>query len=97
MASGDPLQRVWRPLYALELTLECAALAIVIIRDLWGGDTAVLAAATQATALLLGYWGLRFAVLGVYVQGRTREKEATLTGQLAPSVLDQIVKAVRKR
>ena len=57
----------------------------------------MLAAATQATALLLGYWGLRFAVLGVYVQGRTREKEATLTGQLAPSVLEQIVKAVRKR
>ena len=82
---------------ASELTLECAALAIVIIRDLWGGDTTVLTAATQATGLLLGYWGLRFAVLGVYVQGRTREKEATLTGQLAPSVLDQIVKAVRKR
>jgi len=97
MAAGDPLQRMWRPLYGLELTLECAALAAVIIRDLWGGDTVVLAAATQATALLLGYWGLRFAVLGVYVQGRTREKEATLTGQLAPTVLDQIVKAVRKR
>jgi len=97
MAAGDPLQRMWRPLYGLELTLECAALAAVIIRDLWGGDTVVLAAATQATALLLGYWGLRFAVLGVYVQGRTREKEATLTGQLAPSVLEHIVKAVRKR
>ena len=97
LAAGDPLQRWWRPLYGLELTLECAALAIVTIRDLWGGDTTVLAAATQATALLLGYWGLRFAVLGVYVQGRSREKEATITGQLAPSVIEQIVKAVRKR
>ena len=54
LAAGDPLQRWWRPLYGLELTLECAALAIVIIRDLWGGDTTVLAATTQATALLLG-------------------------------------------
>lgn len=97
MASGDPLQRWWRPLYALELTVECAALAIVIIRDLWGGDTTVLTVATQATALLLGYWGLRFGVLGVYVQGRSREKEATITGQLAPSVVEQIIKAVRKR
>ena len=57
----------------------------------------MLTAATQATALSLGYWGLRFAVLGVYVQGRSREKEATITGQLTPSVIEQIVKAVRKR
>ena len=63
LAAGDPLQRWWRPLYGLELTLECAALAIVIIRDLWGGDTIVHAAATQATALLLGYWSQSVGVL----------------------------------
>lgn len=96
IAAGDPLQRWWRPLYGLELTLECAALAGVIIRDLWGGDVGVLNAAAQATALLLGYWGLRFAVLGVYVQGRSREKVATIAGQITPSVIDQLVKAVRR-
>jgi len=96
IAAGDPLQRWWRPLYGLELTLECAALAVVIIRDLWGGDVGVLNAAAQATALLLGYWGLRFAVLGVYVQGRSREKVATIAGQITPSVIDQLVKAVRR-
>ena len=73
------------------------ALAAVIIRDLAGGDVVVLNAAAQATALLLGYWGLRFGVLGVYVSGRTREKEATITGQLAPAVIEQIVKALRRR
>jgi hypothetical protein len=57
----------------------------------------VLTAATQAKALLLGYWGPRFAVLGVYVRGRSREKEATINSQPAPSVIEQIVKAVRKR
>lgn len=97
LTAGDPLQRWWRPLYALELTGECAALAAVIIRDLWGGDVGVLNAAAQATALLLGYWGMRFGVLGVYVTGRTREKEATITGQLAPTVIEQIVKAVKRR
>ena len=96
LAAGDRLQRWWRPLYALELTAECAALAAVIVRDLWGGDVGVLNAAAQATALLLGYWAMRFGVLGVYVQGRSREKEATITGQLAPSVIDQLVKAVRR-
>ena len=97
LAAGDALQRWWRPLYALELTGECAALAAVIIRDLAGGDVGVLNAAAQATALLLGYWGMRFGVLGVFVSGRTREKEATITGQLAPAVIEQIVKALRRR
>ena len=96
IAAGDKLQRWWRPLYGLEVTLECAALAVVIIRDLWGGDTAVLTAATQATALLLGYWGLRFGVLGVYVQGRNRWKDTVITGQLAPTVVDRLIKAVRR-
>lgn len=96
LAAGDRLQRWWRPLYALELTAECAALAAVIIRDLWGGDVGVLNAAAQATALLLGYWTMRFGVLGIYVQGRSREKEATIAGQITPSVIDQLVMAVRR-
>jgi hypothetical protein len=97
LASGDRLQRWWRPLYGLELTLECAALAAVIVRDLWGGDVVVLNAAAQATGLLLGYGAMRFGVLGVYVQGRSREKEAIINSQLAPGALDLLIKAVRKR
>ena len=42
IASEDPLQRWWRPLYALELSLlECPAFAITVLHALWiGHDTA---------------------------------------------------------
>jgi hypothetical protein len=38
IASGDPLQRWWRPLYALELSLvECPAFALTMLHALWVG------------------------------------------------------------
>lgn len=97
LASGDRLQRWWRPLYALELTLECAALWAVIVHEFWTGDIGTINALVAATGLLVAYWGLRFAVLGVYVSGRTREKEATVTGESVPRVLESLVKAVRNK
>lgn len=96
-ANGDPVQRWWRPVYAFELTLECAICWALILWDIAFGGGKVAAFALNATGLLSVYWGARFGVLGVYVQGRSREKEATVTGQLAPSIIDHIVKVVRKR
>lgn len=95
--AGDPLQRWWRPAYAFELTIECAAFFGVLIWSLGRGDAGPLNAATNATGLLTLYWGARFAVLGVYVNGRTREKEAAATGQPAPSVLDTVTRVIKGR
>lgn len=97
MSSNDPLQRWWRPLYAVELTVECAALWGVVIARLWHGDVAVFNALVAGALLLAAYWGFRFGVLGVYVSGRTREKLAATTGVLAPGVLEQIVAALRRK
>jgi hypothetical protein len=36
-------------------------------------------------------------VLGVYVTGRTREKQAAATGAAAPGLIGAVVKAVRGR
>ena len=47
--------------------------------------------------LLMVYFGARFGVLGVYVSGRSKEKQACATGQLAPSALEQLVKALVKK
>ncbi|RAI42619.1 3TM-type holin [Rhodoplanes roseus] len=96
-ASGDVVQRWWRPLYAFELTLECAAFWAVLTVALARSDTAPLNAAINATGLLTLYWGARFAVLGVYVNGRSREKQAALTGEPVPGVVGAVVKAVRGR
>src|SRR4029077_3936362 len=40
-ASEDVLQRWWRPLYALELSLlECPAFAVTVLHALWNGHDA---------------------------------------------------------
>jgi len=97
IASNDPVQRWWRPAYAWELTLECAALWAVLVHEFWTGDVATINALVGATALLVSYWGFRFGVLGVYVSGRTREKVSAATGQDAPGAIEKLVKAVMKK
>lgn len=97
MASDDPVQRLWRPLYAIELTLECAALWAVLVHAFWNGDVQTINALVGATALFIAYWGFRFGVLGVYISGRTREKVACATGQDTPGVLDKLAKALKRK
>jgi hypothetical protein len=97
-ASGDSLQRWWRPLYALELSLvECPAFALTLLRALWTGHDAGINGFATLSGLLIAYFGARFGVLGVYVAGRSREKQVTATGELAPSIIEQVVKAVRRK
>uniref|UniRef100_Q07QB3 Holin of 3TMs, for gene-transfer release n=1 Tax=Rhodopseudomonas palustris (strain BisA53) TaxID=316055 RepID=Q07QB3_RHOP5 len=97
IGSDDVVQRWWRPAYAWELTLECAALWAVLIHEFWTGDVATINALVGATTLLVTYWGFRFGVLGVYVGGRTREKVSASTGQDAPGAIEKLVKAVVKK
>jgi hypothetical protein len=97
IGSSDPVQKWWRPLYAFELTLECAVLWIVLVHEFWTGDIQTINALVNATALLVTYWGFRFGVLGVYVSGRTREKVSAVIGQDAPGMVEKLVKAVVKK
>ena len=97
-ASGDVLQRWWRPLYALELSLvECPAFALTLLHALWTGHAAGIAGFATLSGLLMAYFGARFGVLGVYVSGRTREKQAAATGEAMPGLIGEVVKAVRRR
>jgi hypothetical protein len=97
IVSDDPLQRWWRPIYAIELTIECAALWAVLLHEFWTGDLQTINALIGATALLVTYWGFRFGVLGVYVSGRTREKVSAATGQDAPGLIEKLVKGIGKK
>ncbi len=94
LTAEDVVQRWWRPLYAVELTLECAALWAIVLQKFVAGDVALLTTLFAAAALLVAYWGFRFGVLGVYMSGRTREKVCAATGQDAPSALGGLVKAM---
>jgi hypothetical protein len=96
-ASGDIVQRWWRPIYAFELTLECTICWALAMWDLAFGAGKIAAWAVNASGLLSVYWGARFGVLGVYVNGRSREKEAALTGQSAPTAIDTLVKAATRK
>jgi hypothetical protein len=98
LASDDPLQRWWRPLYALELSLiECPAFVLTILHALWIGHEAGINGFANLSALLMTYFGARFGVLGVYVSGRSREKQAGVTGELPPSVFGELLKAAIKK
>ena len=98
IASGDLLTRSWRPLYALELSLlECPLFAVTLLHALWTGFQPAIGGFADLSALLMTYFGARFGVLGVYVTGRSREKQAAVTGELAPSVLSEILKILNKK
>ena len=97
ITSEDPLQRWWRPIYALELSLfECPAFALTLLHSIWLGHEAGINGFANLSALLMTYFGARFGVLGVYVTGRTREKEANATGELSPSLIGELIKALGK-
>jgi hypothetical protein len=97
-ANEDTLQRWWRPLYALELSLlECPAFALTLLHALWSGHESGINGFANLSGLLMMYFGARFGVLGVYVSGRTREKQAALTGEGMPSIVGSVVKAATRR
>jgi hypothetical protein len=97
IASSDPLQRWWRPLYALELSLvECPAFVTTMLHALWVGHEAGINGFANLSGLLMTYFAARFGVLGVYVSGRTREKLAG-AGESLPSIVEQVVKALAKK
>jgi hypothetical protein len=97
-ASEDVLQRWWRPLYALELSLiECPAFTVTVLHALWNGHDVGINGLANLSGLLMTYFGARFGVLGVYVSGRTREKQAAITGEDSPSVVGTVLKAVARR
>ena len=76
--------------------LECPAFALTLLHALWTGHEAGIGGFANLSALLMTYFGARFGVLGVYVTGRTREKQAGATGQLPPSLIGELLKAVVK-
>ena len=93
---------LWRRLEAdalvVELSLvECPAFALTLLHALWVGFEPAISGFGTLSGLLMTYFGARFGVLGVYVSGRSREKTAAATGEVVPSVIAQVSKALLKK
>lgn len=99
IVAEDPMQRWWRPIYAFELTAECALVWPAIIYDLMFGDGKLAPFITQNAGLLMTYWGFRFSVLGVYTYGRTQEKREEIKNapSLTPDLINQIIKVLKRK
>jgi phage portal protein BeeE len=83
---------------AVELSLiECPAFISTLLHALWFGQQAGINGFTALSALLMAYFGARFGVLGVYVTGRTREKQAASTGETVPTLAGELLKALVKK
>jgi hypothetical protein len=97
--SDDRLQRWWRPLYALELTLfECPGFGVVLFHALWAGEPQAVNGFANLSGLIMAYMAARFGVLGVYVSSRSKEKRAVAAGAaVTPTVLGQIAKMIMSK
>lgn len=98
MTSGELLQRIWRPLHALELSLiECPLFSLTLLHALWTGSQPSIEGFVSLSGLLMAYFGARFGILGVYVTSRSREKLAVTTGEVSPGLLADLAKTLLKK
>ncbi|RAI40415.1 hypothetical protein CH338_06120, partial [Rhodoplanes elegans] len=82
----------WRTILAYELAVECPVWAALMI---WATVTGRVADVVALSGLLTTWWGARFGLLGVHVWTGSHERLTAITGQPAPSVVGEIVKAVK--
>jgi hypothetical protein len=93
ITSEDLLQRWWRPIYALELSMvECPAFVVTLLHVLWTGFAPGINGFAALSGLLMAYFAARFGVLGVYVSARSREKQAAITGVPVPGVVGAVTR-----
>jgi hypothetical protein len=93
-------QRGWRPLFAYELLIECAAMAAIFGHEIWTGDFKTITAMSQFQLFTSTYFGLRFGVLGVFGIGRSNEKVAAINAQsggIDTGLIGGIISEVMKR
>lgn len=97
---------LWRPLFALELLVECGTLFFggmfvflhAMIRNDFADIDATIKLMPLITILLLPYLAARFGILGYHMNLRTREKEAVtdaVTDAPKPVVMDDIKAMLR--
>lgn len=94
-ASGDPVQRWWRPAFAVVTMLQVAALGGLCMHDLFFGSGAAFGQIVDNWSLVAAWFAPQFALLGVYLDSRTREKEAAFSGLLRPTMIEGLIRIMK--
>lgn len=99
------MNSLWRPLFALELLLECfifsfgaaALFAIALIKNEYADIDAALKMMPLVTVFFLPYMAARFGLVGYHMNLRTREKEAVTEAvtDTKPVSLDEVKKLLK--
>jgi hypothetical protein len=92
------IARNWRPLHAIEFTLEMAGFAYLSFIMLERGGIHAKEFVTNLSAMwiiLTGYGSIRLTLLGLHLVGRTQEKIAE-KGNISGTIANAIKKAVVK-
>ncbi|MGZ8387687.1 MAG: hypothetical protein ACXW3R_05585 [Rhodoplanes sp.] len=96
LAAGRPWHH-WRNLWGYSCVAQVSVASVLFAWFMASGNWQAMNALAQHSGMLLTYFGMQLSVLGVVTNASAREKTTAVTGQLAPSVIEQIVKAVRKK
>jgi hypothetical protein len=91
------MQTSWRPVMAYQTILEFGAMNVVAVHELWTGDIETLDKMLMMSTFLLGYFGMKLGLLGVYSVGHTVEKVrgADTVSPTAPPWLGTLVNAIK--
>ena len=96
LAAGRPWFH-WRNLWGYACVVQVCTASAMFTWLLISRDTVGLNTLAQHSGMLLTFFGMQLGVLGVVTDASRREKTAAVTGQLAPTVIEQIVKAVKRK
>ena len=78
VVDGDGLLGKWRGFHAWELTVECPFWAAMFMYSIMFGGGTAIAELTNATPVLMMYFGSRFGVLGVHTWQGSNERQAAI-------------------
>lgn len=96
LAAGRPWYH-WRNLWGYICVVQVSVASSLFAWFMLTRDWEAMNVLAQHSGMLITYFGMQLGVLGVVTDASRREKTTAVTGQLAPSAIEQIIKAVKRK
>jgi hypothetical protein len=84
----------WRNIYGYSVAFECTATSWLVLYAI-AVDPKMFKMASDSMSFFLSWYALRMGLLGYIHNQSTQEKIAAVTGQPAPGLVSNVVKAIR--